>query len=136
MENCIFCQIVAGKSPCYKVYEDDNFLAFLDTSPRVKGHTLVIPKKHFQWVYDVLEFNQYWQTVLKITKAIQRSLKPDFVSYSTYGLEVAHAHIHILPHQNMLKGEIWPAVKRFSVEEMERIAKNFSQEVTRLDSDK
>jgi len=122
MDNCIFCQIVAGKSPAYRVYEDKVFLAFLDTKPRFAGHTLVIPKKHYQWVYDVPEFSRYWQTVLKITKAIQAGLKPAFVSYLTYGLEVAHAHIHILPHYNQQMEEIWPSVKHFSSEEMKKIA--------------
>lgn len=96
MENCIFCQIVAGKSPCYKVYEDEKFLAFLDIHPSVIGHTLVIPKNHYQWVYDVPEFEKYWQVVLKITHAIQRSIKRKWINYYTLGV-IPHAHIHILP---------------------------------------
>ena len=53
MQECIFCQIVAGKLPSYKVYEDEEFLAFLDIFPKSTGHTLVIPKKHVEWVWDL-----------------------------------------------------------------------------------
>jgi len=130
MKNCIFCQIVAGNSPAFKVYEDENFLGFLDIYPRFKGHTLVIPKKHYQWVYDVPQFDQFWQAVLKITKAINKSLNPVFVSYLTYGLEVPHAHIHIIPHYGQKNEEILPAAKHFSSgkmkEIMEKIKKGFS----------
>lgn len=100
MENCIFCKIVRGELPSYKVYEDDNFFAFLDIHPRAKGHTLIIPKKHYQWVYDVPEFGNYWETTLKITKALQETMKPLFINYVTYGLDVSHAHIHIIPRQD------------------------------------
>lgn len=72
------------------------FLAFLDIFPTVKGHTLVIPKQHARWAYDVPNFGAYWETALLVTRAIQESLKPKFVNYFTYG-EVPHAHIHILP---------------------------------------
>ncbi len=99
MQDCIFCNIAAGKLPSYKVYEDENYLAFLDISPRVKGHTLLIPKKHYQWVYDVPNFGQYWEVALKITKGLQKSLSPSFVGYLTHGLEVPHAHIHITPRK-------------------------------------
>lgn len=97
---CIFCRIVHGELPCYSIYEDYLFLAFLDIHPRVRGHSLLIPKKHYQWVYDVPAFGQYWKVALTITKALQKALKPTFVTYVTHGLEVPHAHIHILPRKN------------------------------------
>lgn len=100
MEECIFCKIVKGGIPAYKVYEDSNFLAFLDIHPHTKGHTLVIPKTHYQWVYDVPNFGEYWEAALQVTKNILEKLQPRFVSYLTYGLDVPHAHIHIIPRYN------------------------------------
>ena len=98
--DCIFCKIVKGETPSYKVYEDKNFFAFLDVNPRVLGHTLVIPKKHFRWVYEVSEFDEYWLVALKITDAMEKSLKPKFVNYFTWGA-IKHAHIHILPRTDI-----------------------------------
>lgn len=121
MKNCIFCQIVEGKAPCYKVYEDDKFLGFLDIYPRTKGHTLLIPKKHYQWVYDVPDFDKYWLAALKITKAMKKVFNPYFITYVTHGLEVPHAHIHILP-RNEKETSFVPEVKVFSKEKMEEIA--------------
>lgn len=94
---CIFCAIVCGEIPSYKVYENNLFFGFLDIHPRVPGHTLLIPKKHYQWVYDVPEFGAYWQAVLHVTQAMKKALSPRFITYMTHGLEIPHAHIHILP---------------------------------------
>ncbi len=97
MEDCLFCNIVKGELPTFKIYEDDHYLAFLDISPRTPGHTLVIPKAHFRWVYDVTEFGEYWEVAKKITQAMQKSLSPKYVAYLTFGTEISHAHIHIVP---------------------------------------
>ena len=122
MDNCIFCKIVAGQSPCYKVYEDKNYLAFLDIAPRTNGDTILIPKKHYRWVYDVEDFSGYWQAALKITKKMKEVLKPLFVSYFTYGLDVAHAHIHIMPRSET-ETKFSQEIKKIPKEEMEEIAK-------------
>ena len=121
MNTCIFCKIVKGEIPLYKIYEDDLFFAFLDIYPRVKGHTLLIPKKHYRWVYDIPDFGLYWQAALKMTRAMQKAMNPEFVTYVTHGLEVPHAHIHILPR---VKGEtsFVPDQKKFSKEEMKEVA--------------
>ena len=101
MYDCIFCKIIKGEIPCHKVYEDEIFLAFLDINPVSSGHTLLIPKKHFRWVYDVDHFGQYWQVAQKIANALKSSsLNPDFVSFLTMGNDVHHAHIHIIPRKN------------------------------------
>jgi len=98
MNDCVFCRIAAGSLPCYQVYEDDKFLAFLDINPGTIGHTLVIPKQHYRWVYDVPDFGQYWQVAQKITLNIKNSsLKPEFISFLTMGNDVPHAHIHLIP---------------------------------------
>jgi histidine triad (HIT) family protein len=97
VHDCVFCKIVAGSIECNKVYEDDTFIAFLDNQPFTEGHTLVIPKKHYRWVYDVPAFDQYWIFTLQVTLKIQTKLNPIFVTYLTMGNEVPHAHIHLIP---------------------------------------
>jgi len=128
MENCIFCQIVVGQSPCFKIYENDDFLAFLDIYPRVEGHTLVIPKKHYRFVYDVLDFGAYWEVVLKITRAMQKAFNPYFITYVTHGLQIPHAHIHVMPRK---KGEIdfVPEIKNISGDFLNKIAEKIRREI-------
>lgn len=121
MNNCLFCKIVKSELSCYKVYEDKNYLAFLDINPASKGHTLVIPKKHYQWVYEVENFGDYWETALKVTKKIQRALKPIFISYFTHGLLVPHAHIHIIPRYE--KEKVLPEQKQVDKKELEEVLK-------------
>lgn len=125
MNECIFCQIVKGTSPCYKIYEDTEFMAFLDIFPRTKGHTLLIPKKHYQWVYEIPNFGSYWLAALQITKAMQRTMNPTFVTYVTHGLDVPHAHIHILPRK--AEKEFVPEIKQFTPEEMKKTAQTISE---------
>ncbi len=97
MENCIFCKIIAGEIPCYKVYEDDNFLAFLDINPQSPGHTQVIPKKHIRWVWDVTNVGEYFEVVRKIALAQQKAFKTDWILSKIVGEDVPHAHIWIFP---------------------------------------
>jgi histidine triad (HIT) family protein len=95
--SCIFCEIVAGKKEAYKVFEDDQFLAFLDNRPLTRGNTLVIPKKHYRWVDDVPEFGDYFEVARKIGLAAKKVLGAKWISYITLGLGVAHAHIRVVP---------------------------------------
>ena len=129
MESCVFCQIVKGLIPCYKIYEDDNFLAFLDIKPLNPGHTLLIPKKHFASVNDYEPFAQYWQIARKLAKIIQQSLNPITVSYVVYGLGVSHAHIHLIPkfpHDGHPKGPNPTVTKRISPSKMSQIAQKIN----------
>jgi histidine triad (HIT) family protein len=110
MDDCVFCKIVRGEIPCHKVFEDDNFLAFLDIKPFAKGHTLIIPKTHYRWVYDVPNFGEYWQLAQKIALNIKNStLNPEYISFLTMGNEVPHAHIHIIPRST--KDSITPILQ-------------------------
>ena len=97
MDDCVFCQIVAGTLPSYKLYEDEDFFAFLDIKPLNPGTSLLIPKKHFRWVYDLPNFGPYWQVAQKIALASIKALKAESVSFLTLGYEVPHAHIRIIP---------------------------------------
>ncbi len=95
MDKCIFCRIAKGDIPCQKVYENKNFLAFLDIRPLNKGHTLVIPKKHYRWVWDIKE--EYSQAVNVVANALKKALNTDYVQSVIMGDEVLHAHIHLIP---------------------------------------
>lgn len=125
MNDCIFCKIVKGEIPSYKVYEDDEFLAFLDIGPINEGHVLVIPKEHYQWVWDVSEFGRYWEVVKKITIGIIKSLSAQKVQYVTLGEAVPHAHVHIVPrfkNDGLKPLPDWETTKHFSTEEMQEIS--------------
>ncbi len=96
MEDCIFCKIVKGESPSYKVYEDDEFYGLLDIFPVTRGHSLLIPKKHFIWTHDVPEFGKYWEVARILAMAIKDGMNAKWVQYFTHGV-IPHAHIHIIP---------------------------------------
>lgn len=98
----IFSKIVNGEIPAYKVAEDENFLAFLDISPVVKGHTLVIPKKEVDYLFD-LEDGLYTGLHLfakKVAVGLKKAIPCQKVGVLVLGLEVPHAHIHLIPMQN------------------------------------
>jgi histidine triad (HIT) family protein len=102
MKNCVFCQIVEGKIPCHKIYEDKNFLAFLDIAPFCEGHTLVIPKKHYRWVWDVPNIGYYFFVVKKIVKHYREVFGDEFIASIIWGMLVEHAHVQILPNPRNL----------------------------------
>ena len=122
--SCIFCKIVAGEVPAFKIYEDDSFLAFLDINPWVEGHTLVIPKKHYRWVWDMPEklVKEYFAVVAKIANHYRKVLGVEFVMSWIYGYDVPHAHIHLVPDARG-KIAIYPKVKygQLSSKEGERL---------------
>ncbi|MDD3171472.1 MAG: HIT family protein [Bacilli bacterium] len=99
---CVFCKIASGEIPSYKIYEDDNFLAFLDISQATIGHTLVIPKKHYDSIFDLEEETKIFNLVILLTKAIKKALNIDNVNILNNngplaGQSVNHFHIHIIP---------------------------------------
>ncbi|MEQ1499908.1 MAG: HIT domain-containing protein [Parcubacteria group bacterium] len=101
MENCIFCKIVRGEIPSYKVYEDENFFAFLDINPQSPGHVQVIPKDHYRWVWDVPNAGEYFEVVKKIAKAQQKAFDTDWILSKIVGDEVTHAHIWVFPNREV-----------------------------------
>lgn len=95
----VFTKIVKGEIPAYKIAEEEHFLAFLDIFPLAKGHVLVIPKEEIDSIFD-LEEEQYkalWAFAKKIAKAIEKSISCERVGVAVIGLEVPHAHIHLIP---------------------------------------
>ncbi|PIQ66336.1 MAG: HIT family protein [Candidatus Zambryskibacteria bacterium CG11_big_fil_rev_8_21_14_0_20_42_18] len=100
-QNCVFCKIVKGEIPSYKIYEDENFLAFLDINPQSPGHTQVIPKEHYRWVWDTPNVGEYFEVVRKIAKAQQKAFATDFILSKVIGDEVAHAHVWVFPNSKV-----------------------------------
>ncbi len=99
----IFSRIIKGEIPCYKIAEEENYLAFLDINPLAKGHTLVIPKVEVDYIFDLDEKLYIGLNVFarKIAKAIDKSVTCKKVGMAVIGLEVAHAHIHLVPLNNL-----------------------------------
>lgn len=104
MEDCIFCKIVKGEIPSQKVWEDENYLAFLDIHPLALGHTLVIPKKHYQWIWDLPTGRQvfpnfcgYMEKVREVALLLKEKFQADWIEVKVMGLDVPHAHVHLIP---------------------------------------
>jgi histidine triad (HIT) family protein len=99
----IFTKIVNGEIPCYKVAEDEQFLAFLDINPNSKGHTLCIPKKEIDKFFD-LDDDLYLSLMAfskKVAKALEKTIPCDRIGMTVIGLEVPHAHVHLIPINEM-----------------------------------
>ena len=98
----IFSKIVAGEIPAHKIYEDEKFLAFLDINPVAEGHTLVIPKKETDYIFDVDDKTLSEMIIFakKIALAQQKAIECKRVGLLVVGTEVPHAHIHLIPFKN------------------------------------
>ena len=98
----IFSRIVAGEIPCYKIAEDENYFAFLDINPLQKGHTLVIPKREEDYIFDLSDEEIAGLQIFakKVAIAIRKAIPCVKVGQCVLGLEVPHAHIHLVPMQN------------------------------------
>jgi histidine triad (HIT) family protein len=99
----IFTKIINGELPCYKIVEDDLFIAFLDIDPNVKGHTLCVPKKEVDKLLDLDEetYIELMQFARKVGLAIEKTLVCNRVGMSVIGLEVPHVHVHLIPLNEM-----------------------------------
>jgi histidine triad (HIT) family protein len=104
MNDCIFCKIVAGEIPSYKVWEDDKWYAFLTINPHTPGHTLIIPKQHVDYFFDLSEelLSEVLVKATPIAGAIKQAFKPESgkVGVVVAGLEVPHAHLHLISMDN------------------------------------
>ena len=99
----IFTKIVNGEIPCYKIAEDENYLAFLDVNPNAKGHTLCIPKQEINKIFDMEEehYLGLMKFSRKVAKAIEKSVECKRIGVAVVGLEVPHVHVHLIPLQDM-----------------------------------
>ncbi|WP_294287648.1 HIT domain-containing protein [uncultured Chryseobacterium sp.] len=95
----IFTKIINGEIPSYKIAEDENFIAFLDAMPLVKGHTLVVPKKEVDLIFDLEseEYKNLWGFTQEVAGKIKKAIPCVRVGVAVVGLEVPHAHIHLIP---------------------------------------
>jgi histidine triad (HIT) family protein len=99
----IFTKIIDGDIPCYKIAENDHFLAFLDIQPLALGHTLVIPKKEIDYIFDIEseEYVELWKFAQIVAKKVKAKIDCKRIGVAVIGLEVAHAHIHLVPINNV-----------------------------------
>ena len=127
----IFTKIVKGEIPSYKVYEDKNFLAFLDINPLKKGHTLVIPKKEVDYIFDIdsKEYQNLWNTAKKIALGMKKVIECNRISIVVMGLEVPHAHIHLIPLDTMQDIDFSQQKLNISNDEMVQIASRINKSI-------
>ena len=119
----IFTKIINKEIPCYKVAETENCLAFLDINPNAEGHTLCVPKKEIDNIFD-LDTELYNELMLfskKVAKALKKAVPCERIAMSVIGLEVPHAHIHLIPI-NEMKDVTFINKKKFSETEFKKIA--------------
>lgn len=124
----IFTKIINGEIPCYKVAENDDFIAFLDINPNAKGHTLCVPKKEIDKIFE-MEKNHYSQLMdfsYDVAKAIEKAIQCKRVGMAVVGLEVPHVHVHLIPLQDM-DDMRFQRKATLTKEEFEEIAQNIAK---------
>jgi histidine triad (HIT) family protein len=122
----IFSRIVSGEIPCYKIAENDQCLAFLDINPLAKGHTLVIPKKEVDYIFDLPdeELAALMVFARKVASAVVKVIPCKRVGVAVIGLEVPHAHIHLVPINDIYDIDFRRPKLKFSPEEFSSIAES------------
>lgn len=124
-KNCIFCKIIKGEIPCDKIFENKNFLVFLDIKPVSFGHLLIIPKKHTIWMQDVDDktIGDIYKLAKKMMLALKKGLKCDYIQISVVGNEVPHFHIHLIPRYHGDNFKNFPTKKYKNTEAIKIINK-------------
>ena len=127
----IFSKIIAGEIPCYKIAENENFFAFLDINPLVKGHTLIVPKIEEDYIFNLDETNLCGIMLFskKVAKAIEQVIPCLRVGIAVIGLEVPHAHIHLIPINKESDMNFRNSKLKLSDQEMSEIAAAISKEI-------
>ncbi len=124
----IFSRIVNGEIPCYKVAESSDFLAFLDINPIIPGHTLVIPKRETDYIFDIedKEFKELFLFAKEVAKALGQSISCERVGMAVIGLEVPHAHIHLVPINGALDLDFSKPKMKLQPEQFKTIAESIA----------
>lgn len=124
----IFSKIIAGEIPCHKIAEDDRFLAFLDIMPLAKGHTLVIPKIEIDYIFDIDDelLADMMVFAKKVAKKLKSRVACERIGVAVIGLEVPHAHIHLVPINNVSDINFERPKLKFTQDEMATIAENIN----------
>lgn len=125
----IFSKIINGEIPCYKIAEDNNYFAFLDINPLAKGHTLVVPKQETDYLFNLEDELLAGLTVFakKVALAVEKEIPCKRIGVAVLGLEVPHAHIHLVPLQTEADISFSKPKLKLGKEEMEAIAANIRQ---------
>ena len=138
-ENCLFCRIVSGEVPAVVVYEDANTVAFLDHRPLFPGHTLLVPRKHFETLGDLpaTQVGPLFKNAQLLSRAIELAMEAEgnFVAMNNrVSQSVPHLHVHIVPRRRKdgLKGFFWPRTKYSSEEEMQIAREKISAKIKQL----
>lgn len=121
----IFTKIINGEIPSYKIAEDENFYSFLDISPLKKGHTLVIPKKEVDYIYDLDEdtYQGLWAFAKRVSAALEATVPCKRIGIAVIGLEVPHAHVHLVPLDDIGDLDFKKPRAELSTEEFQELAK-------------
>lgn len=127
----IFTRIVEGEIPSYKIAEDDRFFAFLDINPLAKGHTLVIPKKEIDYIFDIEDelYSELFVFAKRVGKAIEKVVECERIGITVIGLEVPHAHVHLIPINSIYDMDFKQPKLKFSQEEFQEIAASIRAQV-------
>ena len=127
----IFSKIISDEIAAYKILENENFLAFLDIFPLAKGHVLVIPKKEIDYLFDVSsdEYGELWKFAQQVAKAMDKVINCKRIGVAVIGLEVPHAHIHLVPLNNVSDINFERPKLSFSEEEMNEVAQNIRKAI-------
>ena len=127
----IFSKIISDEIPAYKILENENFLAFLDIFPLAKGHVLVIPKKEIDYLFDISldEYGELWKFAQQVAKAMDKVIDCERIGVAVIGLEVPHAHIHLVPLNNISDINFERPKLSFSEEEMNEVAQNIRKAI-------
>ena len=126
----IFTKIINGEIPSYKIAENDNFIAFLDINPNAKGHTLVVPKREENKIFDLTkeEYIELMDFSYRVAKALEKTITCERIGMSVIGLEVPHVHVHLIPINSMEDMQFQKKVKLSNDEFIEissKISRNF-----------
>jgi histidine triad (HIT) family protein len=125
----IFTKIIKGEVPCYKVAEDENFIAFLDILPVAKGHTLVVPKKQVDYIFDLDD--DTLSAMFRFAKKVANAMKPNVectkIGVAVIGLDVPHTHVHLVPISGTVDLDFTKERLQFSSEELAAIADAFNR---------
>lgn len=126
MSDSIFTKIIKGEIPCYKIAEDDRFIAFLDVSPIKKGHTLVVPKAQIDYLFDLDDslLSDLMIFAKKVSQKMQSAISCERIGIAVIGLEVPHAHIHLVPLDTVGDIDFSQPKLQLSAKEMTEIAES------------
>lgn len=132
-EDCVFCRIIEGELPSHKVYEDENVMAFLDAEPVSRGHTLVVPKKHVETIFEADDMDYMWDAIVKVANAVKTAFGVDAVNIDQNngekaGQEVFHMHFHVTPRYT--GDEVELSYDRSELEDGEEVAEEIRGEIT------